>query len=154
VLLTLSHPIDYLRWLLGEVVQVSAMTSREAGLEIDVEDTALVHLQFDSGTVASLVLDYVQRPMEHSLTIVGTEGVIRWNYAEESVVLEGRQRRSSVRLPDQFERNDMFLSEMKHFLKCIEGKDTPVCPVEDGAQTLRVCLAALESARIGSRVHV
>jgi len=53
VLLTLSHPIDYLRWFLGEVVRVSARTARRSGLELDVEDTALVHLEFESGAIAS-----------------------------------------------------------------------------------------------------
>src|SRR5262249_6864719 len=70
VLLTLSHPIDYLRWLLGEVVSVSAVAARRSGLELDVEDTALVHLEFESGAIGSLALDYVQHPPEHSLTIV------------------------------------------------------------------------------------
>src|SRR5215475_10226426 len=88
VILTLSHPIDYLRWLLGEVACVGASTATRSGLEIDVEDTALIQLEFTSGALASVCLDYVRRPMQHSLTIVGREGVIKWDYESGAAVLQ------------------------------------------------------------------
>jgi predicted dehydrogenase len=154
VLLTLSHPIDYLRWLLGDVARVSAMTARRGGLEIDVEDTALVHLEFESGAIASVCLDYVQRPAQHNFTLVGREGVIRWDNKTGLAVLEVRGRRYEASTPSQFERNDLFIAELKHFLRCASREDEPACSLEDGEQTLRVCVAAKESARSGRRSDV
>lgn len=56
--LTLSHPLDYLRWLAGEVDSVSAqMGSRP--LELEVEDYAEINLGFRSraaGRCASQLL--------------------------------------------------------------------------------------------------
>src|SRR5262249_45886169 len=127
VLLTLSHPIDYLRWFLGEVARVSATTSRQGGLELDVEDTALVQLEFESGVVASVQLDYVQPPPFHHLTIVGRRGVIRWNNADGIAILETHHARYIATPPEQFERNDLFIAEMQHFFRCISGSDEPVC---------------------------
>jgi len=46
-----------------------------------------------------------------------------------------------------FERNDMYLAEMKHFLDCLEGRDTPVVDVGEGAEVLRIALAAREDAK-------
>jgi predicted dehydrogenase len=154
VLLTLSHPIDYLRWLLGEVVCLSAITSRRSGLNLDVEDTALVHLEFVSGAIASISLDYVQRPPRHDLTIVGREGVIRWNNADGAAILDSLQRRAVVSVPGAFERNDLFVAELNHFFDCIAGRNEPACSVEDGERIVRLCLAAKESARIGRRIDV
>ena len=154
VLLTLSHPIDYLRWLLGEVARVSAMTARRSGLEIDVEDTALVHLEFESGAMASVSLNYVQRPTQHNFTIVGRKGVIRWDNAGGLAVLEAIDTRREAPVPEQFERNALFSDELNHFFDCAAGRDKPACSLEDGERTLAVCLAAKESARTGRRMDV
>ena len=154
VLLTLSHPIDYLRWLLGDVARVSAMTARRSGLEIDVEDTAIVHLEFESGAIASVSLDYVQRPAQHQFTLVGTEGVIRWDNKSGLASLETNRGRSEAPVPAEYERNDLFVAELNHFLQCTVREDEPACTLEDGEETLRICVAAKESARSGRRIDV
>jgi predicted dehydrogenase len=154
VLLTLSHPIDYLRWLLGEVVRVNAMTACRSGLEIDVEDTAIVHLEFESGAIASVSLDYVQWPAQHNFTLVGTDGVIQWDNKSGLAMLETRSRRSEAALPPQFERNDLFVAELNHFFRCAAREDSPTCSLEDGERILRICIAAKESAQSGRRIDV
>ena len=153
-LLTLSHPMDYLTWLLGRVTCVSALTARRSGLDVDVEDTALVHLGFESGVIASVSLDYLQRPQRHSLTIIGRSGVIRWDNANGTAILDAVDRHCVVQVPERFERNDLFVAELNHFFDSIAGPSEPACGIEDGKQTLRLCLAAKESAQTGRRVDV
>jgi len=58
VVLTLSHPFDYLRWLLGPVESVSGATQLSTELEIEVEDRADVILKHSSGALTSVHLDY------------------------------------------------------------------------------------------------
>jgi len=144
---TLCHPFDYLRWLLGEVELVSGLVSQRA-LGLDVEDLAHVSLRFRSGVLASVVLDYLQRPRAHHLELVGTRGRIRWSDADGSAFLHDwrRDRVTPFLPPPGFSRNDMFLDELRHFLACLDGKEAPACPLEDGVQALRVSLAALRSA--------
>ncbi len=62
VVLTLSHPLDYLRWLFGEVAALWAFTGKNSELELQVEDSAEIGLRFASGMLGSLHLDYNQRP--------------------------------------------------------------------------------------------
>jgi predicted dehydrogenase len=45
VILTLCHPFDYLRWMLGEVEALFAFTANSGGLELPVEDAAEVSLE-------------------------------------------------------------------------------------------------------------
>lgn len=130
VLLTLSHPFDYLRYLLGEVESVSALEGRSGGLGIDVEDSADVLLHFTSGVIGNVHLDYIQRPAEHFIRIIGQNGVIH-----EQLDLDG------------FDRNIMFLDEMRHFLGCIAGNEQPLCTLDDGTAALRIALAAKQSAQ-------
>src|SRR5262249_52915578 len=123
-------------------------------LDIDVEDTALVHLEFESGALASVSLDYLQQSMQHNFQIVGSKGVIRFDYTAGAATLQISDRITKVSVSEQFQRNDMFVSEMNHFFDCIDRRAEAVCPIRDGATTLRTCLAALESARTGSRIDV
>lgn len=148
VILTLSHPLDYLRWLIGEVDSLWAFTGQLSDLSLGVEDTAEIGFRFANGVLGSLHLDYNQRPSAHHLEIIGGQGTLRWNNANGAVLLFNHSQGTWVTLPapPNFDRNDLFLAEMDHFLAICRGEIEPVCDLEDGLGSLRLALAALFSA--------
>lgn len=145
VTLTLCHPFDYLRWLFGEVAEVAAMTSRQGGLEIETEDTVDAQLLFASGVMAHVHLDYVQRPPRHSLQIIGQQGTLQWE--NDTVRLFTAPQWQEIPPPPGFERNTMFVDEMRHFLQCLTEKQAPICTLADGLAALRIAVMVKESAR-------
>jgi predicted dehydrogenase len=149
VILTLSHPLDYLRWLFGEVEEVWASSGSYGDLELDVEDTAEISLLFSKGMIASVHLDYNQQPPAHHLEVIGTDGTIQWNYSDGAVRwYQGDNNEwQTWSTPQKFERNEMFLAQMRHFLAVARGEINPVCSLDDGIQALRIALAALESGQ-------
>lgn len=155
VLLTLCHPFDYLRWLLGEVRTVAASTSHD-GLNLDVEDTADVILSFESGVTGTVHLDYVQRPPSHWLRLTGELGTILWDNADGAVRVWHAETREweTIPPPAGFERNTMFLAEMRHFLECVEGKVEPRVTLTDGVRALQIALAAKRAAAEGRTIEV
>ena len=126
-----------------------AFAGRLGDLELDVEDTAEIGLQFESGCIGSVHLDYYQRPPAHHLEIIGTQGTITWDNATGSARIYRSAGRAWETFPPPpgFERNDLFLSEMSHFLAVVRNEEPPACTLEDGINTLRLALAALQSAR-------
>jgi predicted dehydrogenase len=154
VVLTLSHPFDYLRWFLGDAQQVWGLTSRSSELFLDVEDQAEIGLQFTKGVLASIHLDYWQRPTAHWLEIVCTGGVLHWNAHTGLLRIQDAQCNSEQESlpPAGFERNDMFLDEMRHFIEVVKGDAEPECTLQDGQRALEIALAALRSASIGTLV--
>jgi predicted dehydrogenase len=156
VILTLSHPIDYLRWILGEVNGLWAYVRQLNDFPIQVEDTAEIGLLFASGVIGSLNLNYNQQPRSHYLEIVGTKGTLRWDNYSGSVSVfrpkvkivnhEGKGTWETYDIPAEFERNTMFLKEMEHFLEIIRGDAKPVCTIEDGRKALELALAAHRSS--------
>lgn len=147
VLLTLCHPFDYLRWLLGDVERVSSMASRPHLPGCDAEDCVDVGLRFASGASAHVHLDFVQRPREHRLTIVGSSGTITWtddDHAARRYCCATKQW-EVVAPPPGYQRNDMFLEEMRHFLACLRGDTRPACTLHDGIAALRIALAAKQT---------
>ena len=150
---TLSHPLDYLRWIFGNVESVWAFTS-SAGLGLDVEDTAEIGFQFKSGLMGTVHLDYVQQPPKHTLEIIGEEGSIFFDNATGSarVYRAGKTASEETLPPAGFERNELFLTEMQHFLHVAAGKEIPACNIHDGIAALKLTLAIHQSAQEGRLV--
>ncbi|MEA3351626.1 MAG: Gfo/Idh/MocA family oxidoreductase [Chloroflexota bacterium] len=151
VVLTLSHPLDYLRWLLGDVAALWAFSAQIDALDIGVEANAEIGLEFVDGALGSVHLDYVHRPPTHRLEIVGTQGNIRWDYIEGGLDVF----RASVgkwipnTLAEGFERNDLFRDQMKHFLAVVRGDDVPLCTLDDGIWAQKLAMAVHDSSASG-----
>jgi predicted dehydrogenase len=156
VALTLCHPLDYLRWLLGEVESVWGFAGRLGDLELDVEDTAEIGLQFAGGPVASVHLDYLQRPPVHRLEIVCTEGTIDWNNASGAVRFyrASTDAWESFLAPVGFDRNDLFLAELRNFLGVVRGLEEPRCTLRDGIEAVRIVQAFYQAAQSGQRIKL
>jgi len=156
VVLTLSHPIDYMRWLMGEITEVWAITCRSGELDIQVEDLAEIGFRFDNGALGSLHLDYIQRPNTHRLEIIGTKGTIQWDYNKGETRLFQINKDDWVTYsnPEKFERNHMFLSQMGHFLEVVKRRAKPLCTLEDGVKVVQIALAIHSSQTQKKVIHV
>ena len=153
VVLTLSHPLDYLRWLFGEVRELYAMVGKVSDLDLDVEDQAEVIFSFENHVVGSLHLDYYRQPKRHDLEIGGTQGILYWDYANNQVCLKnGAGAEKIFPAPEGYERNQMYLDEMRHFINVVKGKEEPCCKYDDGKKALQLAWGILQSGRYKQRV--
>jgi predicted dehydrogenase len=159
VIVTLTHPLDYLCFIVGEVDSLYSFNGHISPLELDVEDVAEIGLTFASGVVGGVHLNYVQRPPVHRLEIVGTRGTLRWDNADGFLHFHKMQTPfgsysdnppapliESFSPPEGFDRNQLFVEQTRHFIEIVRREAEPVCTLEDGIQALRLALAAKESA--------
>ena len=148
VVLTLSHPLDYLRWFFGDVQSLKSVTGRISPLELEVEDFAEILLQFSKPFMASLHLDYYQRPPQHQFEILCSEGTIRWDNSDGAAHVYSAQtgQWQTIHPPQGFERNHLFLAEMRHFCDVIEGKSEPLCTLQDGKAVIELARASLSGS--------
>lgn len=164
---TLTHPLDYLRYLLGEIDALWSFNGHISPLEMDVEDAAEIGLKFANGAIGGVHVNYVQRPPVHRLEIVGTNGTLRWDNADGTLhfykmpapfgsysdappapVIE------TFSLPEGFDRNDLFVAQTRHFLEAARGESEPVCTLEDGIRIQRLVMSIHEAQRSGRVVKV
>ncbi len=147
VVRTLCHPIDYMRWLLGEVDAVSAFVGKVSDLEIEVEDLAEIRMQHNSGALTHIHLDYFSQPKQHDLKIVGTRGSITWSAVDEkaNLYVNADKEWLSFAPADDFSRNSMFLAEMAHFLDVLKGNVPSRCTLQDGIRVQEIIAAVYES---------
>lgn len=131
---TLCHPLDYLRWIFGEAAIRNAFVGKLSDLELDVEDHADVQLRFDSKVEGTLHLDYYRKPGTHRLEVFGTQGMIEWkNETGAARIFRQETDAWETYLPNKdFERNTLFVNEMKHFLAVARGEAQSGCTLEDG----------------------
>ena len=167
VIVTLTHPLDYLRFLLGDVESLWSFNGHISPLEMDVEDVAEIGLKFANGAVGGVHVNYFQRPPVHRLEIAGTNGTLRWDNADGVVHLHrmpalfgsySEQPPAPVvetfAPPEGFERNQLFVSQTRHFLDVVRGESEPLCRLEDGIMALRLAQAAYESQETGQVVSI
>ena len=160
VLLELSHEIDYLRWIFGEIEWVSAVLARQGNFEIDVEDTAHLVIGFaqkakERAVVGCLNMDFVRHDKTRMCTVIGESGSLRWNAVTGTV-------ESFARGGDEWcaefshlgERDDSYRSEWREFLRCVRDRAWPCVTGEDGLAALRVVEAARRSSQIQRVVSV
>ncbi|MFC1989893.1 Gfo/Idh/MocA family protein [Chloroflexota bacterium] len=156
-LFSLSHELDYLYWLFGMPQRLFALGGKLSQLEMDADDTAsiLMECTVDGKSIpVHAHLDFVQRPPSRKCYIVGEEGKISCDYSSNRVDLytAGKKQWESFQFTD-FQRNDMFLAEIKHFIACLEGKEKPVTDINEGLKSLRIALAAKRSLESGTVVE-
>lgn len=149
VILEGIHEVDYAQWLAGEIRTIGAHGGRVSALNIDGEDTALLALSFAGGARGEIHLDYLRPVKARGCEVVGTEGLARWTSDgknPEVVRVEAWDRTGQghriVYQSDGYDANLMYLAEMKHFLDCVAGTDTPQVGVRDAARVLALVLDA------------
>jgi predicted dehydrogenase len=153
ILLDAIHELDYLGWLFGEVRDVLCTAGHVSDLAGDTEDLAEVTLRFEGGILAQVHLDYLQRAYRRNLQVIGDGGLITWDYPAHTVtVLAPDALPETMTLVDGGP-NEMYLEELRHFIRCLERRESPLVDGREALRSLRLVEAAKASARDGRRVR-
>ena len=147
VLLELSHELDYLTWLFGTFNSVYCVASNSGALDIDVEDSAHAILSREDGLVASVHLDFLQRVPTRICKIIGETGTLVWNLLQNSISLGTANNGEDIIFSDpNYNRNDMYLEEISHFVKVAVGERKPQVSIYQALDTLRLIEALRHSS--------
>ena len=111
------------------------------------EDWAEITLQFAGGVIGQVHLDYVQKPPVHRLCIWGDRGRANLDFHAGTLVWESGDGESQLeRVPEGFERNTMFVAEMRHFLRCGAERQATNIPLDEGIVVLNMAMKAKQPA--------
>ncbi|MFO7483829.1 Gfo/Idh/MocA family protein [Oceanibaculum nanhaiense] len=146
-LFDLVHQIDLALWLFGPVRQVAAMLDKQSDLAIAGDDFSSLMLRHADGTVGQIQLDMVSPAYRGAAEVVTLEDVFDWSLATGTLTRRrGEESEIVARVPDGFQRNDLFLAHMRHFLSRLDDPALPpLCPLSDGIAALDIMLAARKS---------
>jgi predicted dehydrogenase len=150
---SLTHHLHCVEWLIGRMESLVCDAKHLVLEGVEVEDTVnlLAHLQ--GGALAAFALNQFQAPNEIRLQAHGTAGSLCVELPANRLGLmpSGGSEWEWEQLP-AMDRDTAFLAQAHAFLSALNGLPTDLCPLADALQSLRVNVAALESARTGARI--
>lgn len=153
----LTHSIHTIEWLAGPIQRLFADAAHQVLEGVEVEDTVNLVARIrdaDGGRIlVSVGYNQFQAPNAHTLALNGDKGSLLIEFAASRLGLlhHGEPEWNW----EDFARDDRdapFLRQAHAFLDALEGQPTPLSTLEEAEQTLRVNLAALESARTRQEV--
>src|SRR5208282_1417599 len=149
IILDGSHELDYICWLLGRPTEVTCRAEHLSSLDVDVEDSAWIYLTFPERRRAELHLDFVQRAYTRTCKVVGEKGTALWDFTVQEVRWFSSEQPGWKSIPYTFEVNDMYVSEMAHFLESLGSGTGPMVDLEQSRDVIRVVEAAKKSSEEG-----
>ena len=142
------HELDLVLWMLGEPKRIAAMTTKSGWLDIETEDLVDVLLGFSGGLQVNVHLDYLQRPFQRGIRLVGTKGWVQWDLPRQ--IVESYDHATEVHTvehaPTGYSHNDMYMEQMNYFLQCITSGTMSDGGLVSGRQALRLALQIRESS--------
>jgi predicted dehydrogenase len=154
-LLELSHELDYLLWIFGEFTDIYAITGNTGTLDIDVEDCVDVILNRDNGPAVSLHLDLLQRTPARYCTVTGTKGKLHWDLLENTITHTDINGSTSCVYKDEYyDRNQMYLDELKRFDKVAANQLPPMIDLQHATKVMTLIEAIRYSSANRNMAHL
>lgn len=119
VILELSHEIDFIMAILNEYPSnVNLIKKKLSSLDINVEDTALITLEFND-ILAHISIDMINIRHNRTLEIIGSKGTILINFIENTIDI---YYENNVHKLFTYEKENLMLNELTHFFYCVQNK--------------------------------
>jgi predicted dehydrogenase len=137
-----THTLDMMRYLAGEVAQVSAMQASRVLRDIDCPDTHALVLQFADGPIGALTTTWAYDPRDWShanvLDITFDEALLQWSSGPVTITRDGATTEHT--------RPDRSIDAV--FVEAVRtgNRSLILSPYADAVRSLAVSLAALQSA--------
>ena len=140
IIFDFSHEIDYLRYFFGEPKRVACFKDLRVRAGVSCDDVAEIIMQFESGVLAGLHMDYIQECGEYRhrriVEIICEKGFI-WYDFESLRVQSNEGDEECIKYED--ERNDLFLKQLRTFVAACGGLNVSYVTGEDATKTVKIC---------------
>jgi predicted dehydrogenase len=139
-LFTLSHELDYVRWIAGEVTNSWGLVRHVSSLELEADDIAEVVLEHEHGALSSVHTDFLDRSYNRRSRWIGEHATIAWDWPGPVTLLpEG----TILWRDDSFDLGTTYLRGMDDFIDAVRVGRAARCTGRDGLRIVELCEAAL-----------
>jgi predicted dehydrogenase len=152
-----AFELEWIRWLLGNVKSVRALTTKLSKVAADIYDVYDLLLEFESGAVSNVLVDLIQRPANRIFRLVCEKGVIHWDWMTHTVrafhtkdgkweeIAEGPGFKGYL-------TEEMYEDEMKMFLDALNGNSRYPLTFQDELEIIEVVYASEKSSETGRKI--
>jgi len=116
--------LNWITWVMGDIALVTGVKRKISKLETDIDDIYSMILEFRNGKIGTVVIDVLSRVPYRTLKIVGTEGVVTWEWREKVVnayTTNDKQWQEyreppGIKIPGYVAEEDMYIEEMRAYI--------------------------------------
>jgi len=164
------HSVDLLRWMMGDVTEVSAFSATIGHNGLGVEDTAIANLRFENGALGVIEASTAVFPGSYKrMEILGTGGsvvieeekIIKWEFIDETerdheirIHFSGDNNKGGG-VSDPKAINDTgHIRQISDMVEAIEAGRPLMIDGEEASKAVEIIEAIYESARTGKTVSL
>ena len=114
-LLELSHELDYLLWIFGDLCLQHSSLRKTNELKLEVEDIANLVLISTDNVYINVHLDFIQKSNQRKCEVIGEKGRILWDLINNEVTLYNDSGKSTLYSNPDYDKNNMYLDMLHTF---------------------------------------
>jgi len=147
-----THAVDIVRYLIGPVAEVNAMTGRHVQ-NLAVEDTATLNIRTACGVDARVELSWsYHNPEDSFVAVYGTRGTLCIGWSRSRY--KRHEDAEWVTFGNGYDKQAAFAAQIGNFCAAMTGNETLLIDNNDAVASVEVIDAAYESLRIGGWIDV
>jgi predicted dehydrogenase len=164
------HSVDLLTWLMGPVSEVQARMDTLAHERIEVEDTAVAVVRFDSGALGVIEAStaaypgYLKRIEIHGSegsAMIEEEDIVKWDFAQpgprdaaiRQLMAQHKSTGGGASDPAAIGHHG-HAKQFRDVLDAIDQNHTPAIDGHEGRRSVEIILAIYQSAMSGQNVRL
>ena len=146
-LLELSHEIDYIRNIFGEIEYVTANCIYSKNLKTDVESGANLILSLKNKIIVNLILNFDSKILSRKCRINYSNKYLIWDIAKDVTY-------SKEKLFKRKDINYIYKKQIYNFLKNVKKNKNDHTTLLDSIKTLRVIKYAIKSHKLNKKLKI
>ena len=137
-LLELSHELDYLQYLFGNIQLKSSCLRTTKELNLQVEEIADLTLEAANSILCYVHLDFVQKSPIRQCTIIGSKARLEWDLLDNRISIFTAEDRQEVYNEPNFDKNNMYITMIQDFVAKISGLPNSCISFSEAAATVKL----------------
>ena len=133
VLLDLSHEIDYIQWLFGNMKEIKSYQLKISDLEIDSDDLTTFISKTEKDIIVNLSIDYISKITFRNIIVNTINNTYQLDFITNKMIQKDKQGLEQIYSFTNLERNYMF--EQMHKSVLNDRKD--ICRYEEGLKVMK-----------------
>ena len=148
---------EWMQWIFGAVESVHCTYARQLNLPTDIDDSYAIVAKFESGLLATILVDVVARYPIRDGRLLSQRGNIHWSF--DSALLRHYDAETQVwrefkAAAGGYNIEEMYVAEIETWLKACRGEVPWTHSYRDDRELGRILLACERSSETGMRVNV
>lgn len=135
-LLELSHELDYLHWMLGDMEVVHSWLRITDELGLEVEEIVNLVLINEENVYVTVHLDFIQKSISRTCQFIGEHGKLVWDLIRNTVIFHDAKGSQVLFSEPEYDKNQMYMDMLRSFKNKSAESEAVLATVEEATKVM------------------